>query len=260
MKNLFRLFGFLYFFSGCAAKRDVVVPLQEKKPTKVICFCSINLQDTINILKMEYSGNQLKSKTSYINNVLVSKTYFEYNSNNMIVLETTNGLMEVWEKRYNYNNINQLVLIKETIINLDSNGLIQTKSEGESSKEYLNNLLTKEKDYWGTWRTFEYENQKLVKKIDYTPDGQQHHITTYSYQGNLLSIEKKQTVHGSLIYEKKYLYDSQNRVLKILDQNSIIEENLYLGSELLEKKIYYHGIDPGYFMCNGNYVYKFSYD
>ncbi len=71
--------------------------------------------------------------------------------------------------------------------------------------------------------------------------------------------EQKVTKSGGLIYQKSFEYDSQNRLVIIRDGGNIIEENKYAENNLLEKRTNYFGIDPGFEVCGGNYIYKFEY-
>ncbi len=71
--------------------------------------------------------------------------------------------------------------------------------------------------------------------------------------------EKKETKVGGLIYLKTYEYDSQGRLVKIQDEENTIEENDYVDNELIEKRTYYFGIDPGFDVCYGNYIYRYEY-
>jgi hypothetical protein len=43
------------------------------------------------------------------------------------------------------------------------------------------------------------------------------------------------------------------------EENNIIEENDYIDNRLNEKRTYYFGIDPGYDVCYGNYIYRYEY-
>ncbi|MGJ3233589.1 hypothetical protein [Marivirga sp.] len=61
------------------------------------------------------------------------------------------------------------------------------------------------------------------------------------------------------MYLKIYSYDSQNRLIQVKDGDNIIEENDYVGYKLVEKRTYYFGIDPGYDICYGNYVFRYKY-
>jgi hypothetical protein len=71
--------------------------------------------------------------------------------------------------------------------------------------------------------------------------------------------EKEETNVGALIYLKTYTYDSQNRVIQIRDGKNVIEENDYIDNKLIEKRTYYYGIDPGFDVCYGNYIYRYKY-
>ena len=61
------------------------------------------------------------------------------------------------------------------------------------------------------------------------------------------------------MYIETYHYDSENRLTTIIEDENIIEENFYDGKKLIEKRTYYYGIDPGFDVCYGNYIYRYEY-
>jgi len=71
--------------------------------------------------------------------------------------------------------------------------------------------------------------------------------------------EKKETAAGSVMYIHIFQYDSENKLTRIFEGENIIEENFYDGNRLIEKRTYYFGIDPGFDICYGNYIYKYEY-
>ena len=61
------------------------------------------------------------------------------------------------------------------------------------------------------------------------------------------------------MYIRTFQYDSGNRLITIIEDEHIIEENFYNENKLIEKRTYYFGNDPGSDVCFGNYVYKYEY-
>jgi hypothetical protein len=125
----------------------------------------------------------------------------------------------------------------------------------------MKGLLVKEVAYWGGFNIYEYDkNGRMISNTDYTKTGEKHHITHYKYSGNLKIEEWKEVSYtGSRIYLRKFRYDSKNRLTEVIENDKLVEENFYDENRLIEKREYYFGIDPGYFACNGNYIYKYEY-
>lgn len=107
----------------------------------------------------------------------------------------------------------------------------------------------------------------MQTQIDHTKNGEKHHVTTFKYgrnltfkyARNLLIEEKKETRDGGLIYLKSFEYDFQNRLIKVIDAKYIAEEYLYIDNKLMEKRINYFGIDPGFSACLGNFIFSYEY-
>lgn len=244
---------------SCSKDEDLLMPAELDNPNVMIVFCQASLNDTLRLVRYEYDNDNLITETSIQNGEVQSKTTFEYNSDNQLISEVYLTDRKKTEKTYVYNENNQLINILYKFTDYDSNGQITDESENEAPREYENNQLVKEWEYWGGFNTYEYKNGKVVTKIDHTKTGDKHHITTYKYSGDLLIEEKKETKVGRLIYLKTYIYDSQNRLIQIRDGENIIEENDYIDNKLIEKRTYYFGIDPWYDICYGNYVYRYEY-
>ncbi|MCM4154321.1 hypothetical protein DHD05_22280 [Arenibacter sp. N53] len=225
----------------------------------MIVFCQASPNDTLRIEGYIYDNDNLINKTSIQNGKLQSKTTYDYSSNNQIISEIYETNWKKTEMTYVYNESNQLINILYKFTDYDSDGQVVNESESEAPREYENNQLVREWEYWGGFNTYEYSNGKVVSKIDYTKTGEKHHFTYYKYSGELLIEEKKETKVGGLIYLKTYEYDSENRLSKIKDGDNIIEVNDYVGKKLIEKREYYFGIDPCYAACCGNYIYKYEY-
>jgi hypothetical protein len=249
---------FLIFLS-CSKDDDLMNPEEMDNPILMVVSCQASIDDTLRLVEYEYENDNLIKETIFQNGEIYSKTTFGYNLNNQIVSEIYLTDLRKSEKTFVYDESNKLINILYEIIQYDTDGQITNQSESEAPREYENNLLVIEWEYWGGFNTYEYNNGKIVTKIDYTKNGEKHHFTYYKYSGDLLIEEKKENKSGGLLYLKTYSYDSQNRMIQIKDTDNIIEENDYFGNKLVEKRTYYFGIDPGYDICYGNYVYRYKY-
>ena len=211
--------------------------------------------------KVAFSGSMNESATAMMINYEAIDVFCSWNGDMERVLSKENAFESIWNdvepniKTIYFPKIN--ILYKFT--GYDTDGKITNIIEYEAPREYDNNKLVKEWEHWGGYNTYEYIGDKIIKKTDYTKNGEELHITTYKYSGNLLIEEKRETSVGSLMYLKTYKYDSQNRLVQIKDGKNIIEKNYYFNKKLIEKRTYYFGIDPGYDICYGNYIIRYKY-
>ncbi|WP_439489660.1 hypothetical protein [Algoriphagus sp.] len=259
MKKLIYLLTILLLTIGCYKDEDLLKPAILDDPSAMIVFCQRAPNDTLRKVSYEYSDNNLMAETTFNNGEILDKTTFEYHSDNQLVLETYVTNSQMTKKSFIYNELNQLINIKYRFTDYNTDGQIVSESESEAPREYQNNQLVKEWESWGGFSTYEYKDGKVITKIDYTKNGEEHHFTYYKYSGDLLIEEKKETRVGGLMYLKTYTYDSQNRLIQIRDRENIIEENDYNGKKLIERRTYYFGIDPGFDICYGNYIYRYEY-
>ncbi|HUM89279.1 MAG TPA: hypothetical protein PKV50_07100 [Prolixibacteraceae bacterium] len=259
MKNLILLLPVFILCMACSNENDWFAPAELDNPTGMAVFCQTSIQDTLKFVEYGYDGNKLITEKSIQQGEVQSITTYEYNAEDLLVSEILETDWDATKKTYVYNDNNQLINILYRFINYDSTRQISRESNSEAPLEYQNNRLVKQWEYWGGFSTYEYKGDNVVKRIDYTKLGEKHHITTFSYSGNLLIQEKKETNAGSLLYLKTYKYDSHNRLVQILDGENIIEENHYIDNQLIEKRTYYFGIDPGFDFCRGNYIYKYTF-
>jgi len=260
MKRALILTSILLPIFSCSNEDNVTLSAELDNPSAMIIFCQDSQDSPLRTINYEYDQNgSLITETSIQNGEVQSETTFEYNSDNRILLEVYLTDYRKTEITYVYNESNQLINVLYKFTDYDTDGQITAESESEEPREYVNDQLVKEWEYWGGFSTYEYKNGKVVTKIEYTKNGEEHHFTYYKYLGNLLKEEKKETKVGGLMYLKTYSYDSQSRLIQIRDEENIVEENAYDGKKLLEKREYYFGIDPGYFSCQGNYMYRYEY-
>jgi hypothetical protein len=257
MKTTISLVSILLIVLSCSKDEESIQPVELKAATAMNMYCQSAPNNILRRVEYEYANGNLISQTTI--GEFQEKTIFEYNSDNQLILETYESNSQKVEKTFFYNDLNQLVNIKYKFTYYDENGQVTDEDERDAPREYENNKLVKEWYTWGGFSTYEYTNDKVETKIDYTTAGDKHHITSFTYFGNLLIEEKKETVGGSLMYLKTYNYDSKGRLIDIRDGGNIIEDNEYTDDKLIEKRTYYFGIDPGFDICYGNYLYQYEY-
>ncbi len=265
MKKIIYLIVIFVLFS-CSKNENSPLPSENKplpivlndKPIEMTVFCQKSPNDTLRTFKYKYDNQgNLIHKDMYGSSGNRTYSVFKYNSKNQLIEEKFNSPITQEIKTYIYNDSNQLINIKYEITDYSSG--IAKEEKKETPREYKNNLLVKEWKLSGSFVTYEYENGKQIKKVSHTSNGQEHHFTYYKYKGDLLIEEKKENSLGKTIYLKTYIYDKYQRLLQIEDRGNIVEENKYIDDKLIEKRTYYFGIDPGYYPCYGNYIYKYKY-
>lgn len=258
LKKLVGLAAIILIAPSCSRDEDFL-SAELDTPTAMEVVCQSSSNDLPKRVDYEYhNGNLLTERTSYIGGV-ISETNFTYNFDNQLIVEVYETDRQKTEKTFVYNELDQLVNTKYKFIDYDDNGQVISESEGEAPREYENSLLVKEWQYWGGFSIYKYRNGKVDTRVQHTKIGEEHHITTYTYSSNLLVRENKKTKDGILIYAKSYSYDSQKRLVRVHEGENIIEENLYRRNQLIERRTYYFGGDPGYDICYGNYIYRFEY-
>jgi len=259
MKKIYTIliFGLLL---GCSKDDNPLIPAELDNPHAMNIFCQNTPNNILRRVEYSYINNNLVSEIALFNGEIQSKTTFEYNSKNQLTLEIYETDGRTTEKTFIYNDLNQRINVIYKFTEYDTNGQVTTENTNEAPLEYNeSNQLVKEWAYWGGFNTYEYKDGKIVTKIDYTKNGTKHHITRYKYSGELKVEEKKETAAGNLIYLRTFHYDSKNRLIKITEDENIIEENDYNENKLIEKRTYYFGIDPGFDVCYGNYIYRYEY-
>ena len=234
MKRLIQFAVLIGVFHFCTEDTDFLIEELEN-PVSMTEFCQKSPNDTLRQTDYVYNSEILVKETRKQENIVIGVTSYEYNENNQLI-----------KKLYQ-------------TFQYDNDGNVSDTSESETLFDYENELLVKENYSWGGWSTFDYENGKLTTKNDYTANGALQHITKYKYSGSLIVEERKETSQGGIIFIKLYKYDSKGRLDSIIEDGNVIEENFYEGNKLFEKRIYYFGIDPGFDICYGNYIYKYDY-
>ncbi|MFY9151944.1 MAG: hypothetical protein WAO52_08020 [Prolixibacteraceae bacterium] len=259
MRKLFQasvLFGLIL---SCSDQESYKHPVELTLPSAVNVSCQNTPDEILHRVEYWYEDDQLMKETTLVNGLVQSRKIFDYNLQGKLSSETYVTDWIKTEKTFIYNDLSQLINIVCKTTNYNTNGQIVDEHVEEAPLEYENNKLTKEWALWGGFSTYEYLNDKVTTKIDFTKYAEKHHVTTYTYSGDYVIEEKKETAFGTLIYDKKLQYDSDKRLISIVDGENILEENFYEGAKLIEKKTWYFGIDPGFDVCSGNYIYKYEY-
>lgn|SRR5690606_6830612 len=258
MKNCILLPALFLVLMGCSDGEDLQ-PMDLRRASAMNVYCHSAPEVLMQRAEYAYYNGNLVAETIFNGGDIYSETTYTYDSEGQLMSESylTSGLK--LDKTFVYNALGQLVNVHHNRTDYDLNGQVVSESESEAPREYEQNRLVKEWESWGGFNTYEYENGKMVVKTDYNGLGEKHHITTYAYSGSLLVQEKKETRDGALLYLKTYHYDAQQRLIRIREGENTIEENDYQGDQLLEKRVYYFGIDPGYYACNGNFIYRYEY-
>jgi YD repeat-containing protein len=264
MSALFRNLGrisILFFLFFACSKQDETgnITTDQESPAAVNVCCASTPDNIIQRTEYQMNGRNLVSETTWSGNAIDSKTSYEYDTDNRLVTETWESYSIKMIKTYTYNYRNQLINIGYRTISFNQNGEETSENYVDAPLEYVNNFLVKKRENWGGFSTYTYQRGMLDTQTDYTATGEKHHITYFKYSGNLKTEERKETVLGTEIYTHTFYYDSRGRLLKVKEGNNVIEEYTYSGDRLLTKKIWYFGIDPGYYMCSGNLVYKYEY-
>jgi hypothetical protein len=244
---------------SCSKEETSVRPSSFDQAAAMHLFCQKTPDDTLRSIEYEYSEGKLIGETTLQKGNMLSRTTYDYNLDDQLITETYETTNQKIEKTFIYNESDQLINILYHITDFDANGQVTGESERETPREYENGLLVKEWEYWGGFNTYEYQFGKVISRIDHTASGEEHHFTTYKYSGDLLVEEKKENKTGSVIFWKKYRYDFQNQLVRIQDRGDVIEENEYRNRRLIEKRTYYFGIDPGFDICYGNYIFRYEY-
>jgi hypothetical protein len=262
MQNILHTILMFGFIICCTEDNNIKLIADLEKPNAMNVYCKRSPNDTLRRIEYVYKNNNLINETTLIKGIINSKITYKYNTTNLLTQEIYESDWRKTDKTYEYNELRQLIKIIYKTFDFDINGQTVNESIYEAPLEYKNNQLIKEWICYGAWagfNTYEYKNGKVSIKINYTKNGLKHHIIRYKYTGDLLIEEIKETAAGNVMYIKTFHYDSENRLITIIEDENIIEENFYDGEKLIEKRTYYYGPDPGFDVCYGNYIYRYEY-
>ncbi|MCB0854815.1 MAG: hypothetical protein KDD63_21485, partial [Bacteroidetes bacterium] len=165
MKTIIKITLISLFAFACSGN-NLIEPGELESPLLMHVFCQASPNDTLMRFEYEYNNDLLISETKFTLRELQNKVTFQYNSNNQITSELSEWDHLTVEKTYHYNSSGQLEKITYKTRNFDENGQLTSEEESEATFEYQNGLVIKEWENWGGFITYEYKDEKLVKKID----------------------------------------------------------------------------------------------
>ena len=104
-------------------------------------------------------------------------------------------------------------------------------------------------------------NGQLARKSSYqtVEKDKVYDYFTYSYKKGKLSEEERILITGKVGYHKDYFYNQDGTLDYIIQDGNMVEENFYENGRLIEKHTWYYGIDPGFYFCGGNIIYRYEY-
>jgi hypothetical protein len=254
-----RIFLVLVVIMASCLKQDPPLPkVVLELPTWKHQFCMASPTDTNVSERYYYKNDRMVKKEVFARNTYSVTDYF-YNANNKIELERTQSSRRTASNQYFYSSAGFLERKQYTQTFFDTAGIPTDSSTYSTLYQYKSSLLIQENYHWGGKTTYEYSKGRVSKRVDHNSFGREHHITHYTYQGLNIVKLKKETVGGILMNDMKFFYDEKSRLTSVTDFDKIVESNLYDGLKLIEKRVFYHGIDPGFSPCNGNYIYMYEY-
>lgn len=258
MKSFMQVILLISLLSGCKTDDTPKLSATFEKPIAMNVYCQGTPDQLLRRIEYEYNGSNLVTETTLVNGEEDIKQTYAYDSKNLLVKLIIETSLTKVVKTYEYNGLNQLTNVIHTTFHYDVSGAIVNENTVETPMEYENGQLVKEWKTWGGYTTYAYKNNKVTTMTEYTVYGTQHHITKYKYSGDLKIEERTETATGTLLHLKTFQYDGENRLVTILDGEDIIEENIYEENKLKEKRTFYFGIDPGFDICYGNYIYRYE--
>jgi hypothetical protein len=251
---------FIYVYILSCSKNDLDHNYYEdEQPTAMSAYCQNSKEKELKRVEYEYENGILKTETSIMDGKIDSKKSFEYNSEMLVFKETYEAYRYKLEKSFLYNKSNQVINIISKTFNYNAEGQVTDSSEKQTPLEYERNLLVKEWESWGGYNTYEYKYGKVTIKKEHTANGELHQISYFKFSGLLKIEEKKTTASGSIIYVRNFKYNNKGKLTSIAEDGNIIEEDIYSGNRLIEKRTFYFGIDPGFSPCSGNFIYRYEY-
>lgn len=253
----------LVIFYGCSDDDTLSLIIDLDNPTAMNVFCQSTPTDTLSRYEYEYHKDKINLETVCRGDDTIRVTSYKYNSVGLLLKETIESDLIKFEKDFEYNSSEQLVKIIYKTYQYDMNGKVLNDTYYEAPLHYENNKLIKEWVYYGDWagyNTYEYSNGLVSTKTHYSKNGATiQYIIRYSYSSDKLVKEIKESVTDYIFYSKTYHYDSNSRLISIVDRENTIEEYSYSDNHLIEKRTFYYGIDPCFAQCCGNFIYKYEY-
>jgi len=215
--------------------------------------------------KYDKSDNLIETIT-YFNNTPNVKTTSTFNTRNQQLTDSTFYFTEnAWE----FINTNQYVYSRNLLVEIQK---YYANGSNTNKTVYINNgIKPKFEEFYyyndKQWRFqyahgFEFDkNGYLTKKSSYQTEEKDklYDQLVYKYKNGKLVEEKRIIITGEPGYVKTYTYTADGLPNETIQDGDVIEKNYYERGKLTEKHTFYFGIDPGFSVCNGNFIYRYSY-
>jgi hypothetical protein len=112
----------------------------------------------------------------------------------------------------------------------------------------------------------EFKNDRLLNRFKYNKENTLEKKVSYSnarynlrrFYDRITHLRFKNEFRAK--YITKYEYDEQNRLVKVINQENVIEIRKYENGTLIEKRTNYYGTDPCFAPCCSQYIYRYEYD
>lgn len=230
-------------------------------------FCKSDPENEISSKSFEYdlNGNVIETITSY-KGVLDKKSASTFNNNNQQLTDSlfyfrVNGWVYEYSNQYTYSRN----LLNE-ILKYDSDGRNTHKTvyKYNGKKPKYEEFYYYKGDQWQFQYAHGFEFDKhgnLTKKSSYQTEEKDkvYDQFIYKYKNGKLVEEKRIIRTGETSYIKTFTYTAEGLPDETKKDGNVIERNFYEQGKLMEKHTFYFGIDPGFSICYGNVIYRYSY-
>jgi hypothetical protein len=230
-------------------------------------FCKTDPQNEIwsKSFKYDRDGN-LTETTTFRDETPDSKSTSTFNKNNQKLTDST---FYFSENRWKYTNSSQYVYSRNLLIEIqryDADG-----SNTHKTVYKYNGTKPKYEEFYyyngGQWQFqyahgFEFDGKgNLTKKSSYQTEEKDNVYDQifYQYKNGRLVEEKRIIRTGETDYVKTFTYTNEGFPDETIQDGNVIEKNFYEQGKLIEKHTFYFGIDPGFSVCYGNLIYRYSY-
>lgn len=249
---------------------------------KVLCYCQLNPNQVYSIEDLSYyEDKKLKQ---------IFKTYTkeESDTNTVEYYYSSIGLLDsLITKTFvgikGYDDVFQ----RTRIFKYDTNGLLvhsgfndeegnnlkndyQYSADGQLQRKIVrcgSNIQTYSYEYDKSGKILkEFENGRLRHRFKYDKENTLEKKVSYSnaqynlrrFYNRITHLRFKNEFRAK--YITKYEYDDQNRLVKVINQENVIEIRKYENGTLIEKRTNYYGTDPCFAPCCSQYIYRYEYD
>lgn len=226
----------------------------------VIAGCSKNNSENDQANVPEKQLLSFKSEKAYCrdHDELISESIFTYDKGVLIQEKTTQTNVPgfLTEKVYEYDSDNKLKKL--------------TIQEGNNAAsvweyQYKNGMIEKEIRPDKSYVTYIYKDKKLVQKKFFAADKTEYNRETFNYKNGMIFQKRSELgPFGSGVTTTTYERNKDGFITKVSETTGgvtyrLIEENIYDGNKLVEKKKYTYDPDACFSPCCGNYNYRYEY-